>query len=190
MRLSSRFIANEYYRAGFRPVATSSPSNFELVKKFGAEKVFDYHDSNCGDAIRAYTGNELAYALDCVAEAETTQMCYAAIGRAGGRYVAVEPFRDSIAQGRSYTIKPSWFNVMTIWGRKVNLGGEYAREASLEDRQFGARSFAVVQSLLDRGLVTTHPVKVMPGGWEGVIQGLARIRNQPPSGYKLVYQVA
>ncbi|KAF1829265.1 NAD(P)-binding protein [Decorospora gaudefroyi] len=176
--------------AGFRPVATSSPSNFELVKKFGAEKVFDYHDEDCAEQIRAYTGNELEFALDCVAEAETTQMCYGAIGRAGGRYVAVEPFRDSIAQGRSHTVEPSWFNVMTIWGRKVELGGEYAREASAEDRAFGARSFAAVQTLVDRGLVTTHPVKVMPGSFEGIAKGLAQLRSQPPSGYKLVYRIA
>ncbi|RYP81857.1 hypothetical protein DL769_001817 [Monosporascus sp. CRB-8-3] len=176
--------------AGFRPVATSSPSNFELVKQFGAEKVFDYHEPSCADQVRAYTRNQLEYALDCVAEAETTQLCYAAIGRAGGRYVAVEPFRDSIAQSRAQTVEPSWFNVMTIWGRKVQLGGEYSREASLEDRAFGARSFAIVQTLLDRGLVTTHPVKAMPGGWEGVMRGVVKIRDQPPSGYKLVYRVA
>ncbi|OPB43451.1 enoyl reductase [Trichoderma guizhouense] len=176
--------------AGFRPVATSSPSNFELVKKFGAEAVFDYHDPGCADAIKAYTNNELDYALDCIAEAETTQLCYAAIGRAGGRYVAVEPFRESIAQSRINTVKASWFNVMTVWGRKVELGGEYAREASLEDREFGARSFAAVQTLLDRGFVTTHPIKLMSGGWEGVVEGVDKIRSQPPSGYKLVCQVA
>lgn len=79
---------------------------------------------------------------------------------------------------------------MTIWGRKVELGGEYAREASAEDRAFGARSFAAVQTLLDQGRVTTHPVKVMPGAWEGVVQGVEKIRSQPPSGYKLVYIVA
>lgn len=78
-------------------------------------------------------------------EAETTQLCYGAIGRAGGRYVAVEPFRDSVAQSRAATVEPSWFNVMTIWGRKVALGGDYARDASPEDRAFGARAFAAVQ---------------------------------------------
>lgn len=140
--------------------------------------------------MRAYTRNQLAYALDCVTEAETTQLCYAAIGRAGGRYVAVEPFRESVTQTRTGTVEPSWFNVMTIWGRKVALGGDYGRDSSPEDRAFGARAFAAVQTLLDRGLVDTHPVKVMPGGWEGVIQGVARIRSQPPSGYKLVYPIS
>ncbi|KAF4948337.1 hypothetical protein FSARC_13763 [Fusarium sarcochroum] len=175
--------------AGFRPVATSSPSNFDLVKSFGAEQVFDYHDPNCASAIRTYTNNELEFVLDCVAEAGTTELCFSAMGRAGGRYVAVEPFRDSVAQGRAQTVTPSWFNVMTIWGRKVELGGDYAREASPKDRAFGTQSFAACQKLLDRGLMRTHPVKVMIGGWKGVIEGLDKIRSQPPSGYKLVYRV-
>ena len=173
------------YRAGFRPIATSSPSNFDLVTRFGAEQVFDYHSSTCADDIRRYTRNQLSYALDCVTEAETTQLCYTALGRAGGRYVAVEPFRESIAQTRASTVQPSWFNVMTIWGRKVVLGGEFGREASPEDR-----AFAAVQTIMDRGAVSTHPVKVMPGSFGGVVQGVSRIRSQPPSGYKLVYPIA
>ena len=123
-------------------------------------------------------------------EAETTQLCYNALGRAGGRYVAVEPFRESVTQSRADTVQPSWFNVMTIWGRKVELGGDFGREASPEDRAFGARAFAAVQSIMDRGEMSTHPVKIMPGGLEGVVQGFSRMRTQPPSGYKLVYNLA
>lgn len=177
-------------RSGFRPIATCSPSNAELVRRFGAEQTFDYHSATCGADIRAYTRNQLSHALDCIAEAETTQLCYAAIGRAGGRYVAVEPFRRTVAESRAETIEPSWFNVMTIWGRKVELGGDYSRDASPEDRTFGTRAFAAVQTLLDRGEVSTHPVKVMPGGLDGVAHGLATIRSKPPSGYKLVYKIS
>ncbi|KAM0794931.1 chaperonin 10-like protein [Usnea florida] len=176
--------------AGFRPIATSSPSNFPLVTRFGAEKVFDYHSPTCAADIRRYTRNQLSHALDCVTEAETTQLCYSALGRAGGRYVAVEPFRESVTQTRAGTVKPSWFNVMTIWGRKVMLGGDFGREASAEDRAFGARAFRAVQEVMDRGEVSTHPVKVMEGGLEGVVKGLAIIRSQPPSGYKFVYPIA
>ncbi|KAI1350263.1 GroES-like protein [Xylaria sp. FL0043] len=175
--------------AGFRPIATCSPCNADLVQRFGAEKTFDYHSATCGADIRAYTRNQLSYAFDCVAEAETTQLCYAAIGRAGGRYVAVEPFRKTIAESRAETVEASWFNVMTIWGRKVELGGDYFRDASPEDRAFGTRSFAAVQTLLDRGEISTHPIRVMPGGLDGVTYGLAMIRSKPPSGYKLVYKI-
>lgn len=80
--------------------------------------------------------------------------------------------------------------VLSIFGRKVALEGEYGRDARPQDREFGAKAFAAVQDLLDRGLIDTHPVKVMPGGWEGVMGGVDIIRSQALSGQKLVYSVA
>ncbi|KAE9373520.1 GroES-like protein [Stipitochalara longipes BDJ] len=174
--------------AGLRPIATCSPSNFDLALRFGAEKVFDYNSPTCAADIRAYTRNTLAYALDCVSLADTTQLCYGAIGRAGGRYVSLEPFRESITAARP-TVEPSWLMVLTIFGRKVALDGAYGRDARPENREFGTRVFAAVQALLDRGLIDAHPVKAMAGGWAGVTQGVDIIRSQTLSGYKLVFAV-
>ena len=179
-----------FHSAGLRPIATCSPANSKLALRFGAEKVFDYHSPTCALDIRAYTRGELAYALDCISQADTTQLCYASIGRAGGRYVALEPFRDTVAKTRSLTIEPSWIIVLTMFGGKVALKGEYGREARPQDRLFGTQAFAAIQSLLDRGLIDPHPVKRMPGKWKGVIQGVDFIRNQALSGQKLVYSVA
>lgn len=181
-------LADDEFRAGMRPIATCSPSNFALVLRFGAEKVFDYHSASCAADIRAYTDDELAFALDCVAQADTTQLCYAALGRAGGRYVALEPFSKAVAQTRA-TVEPSWFMAPSLIGVEVDMHGEFGRKARPEDRVFGARAFVALQSLLDRGLVDTHPAKVMPGAWEGVVRGVDSVRTEPPSGYKLVYPV-
>ena len=178
-----------FFSAGLRPIATCSRSNFELCRRFGAEEVFDYSSPDCSAQIRAYTRNTLAYALDCVAAADTTQLCYAAIGRAGGRYVTVEPFRDTIASSRPLTIEPSWLLTLTIFGRKVNLDGEYGRDANPEDRKFGAKLTADVQALLDQGKIDTHPIKVMTGGWDGISDGVNTVRQQTLSGKKLVYSV-
>ncbi|KAI0434082.1 GroES-like protein [Xylaria sp. FL1042] len=175
--------------AGLRPIATASPSKFDIPLRFGAEKVFDYHSETCAADIRAYTGNQLGYAFDCVAEAETTDLCYQSIGRAGGRYVTVEPFRESVAKTREFTVEPSWLMATSIFGNKIALEGAFARDAVPEYKVFGGKAFAAVQALLDRGLIETHPTKSMPGGWEGVLEGVNIIRSKPPSGYKLVYRV-
>lgn len=111
------------------------------------------------------------------------------MGRAGGRYVSLEPFAKGVAKTRALTIEPSWVMVLTIFGRKVALDGEYGREARHEDRVLGAQGFAAVQNLLDRGLIDTHPVEALSGGWEGVVRGVDRVRSQPPSGQKLVYKM-
>lgn len=178
------------FRAGLRPIATCSPQHFDLALSFGAEKAFDYHNPSCAAEIREYTGNELAFALDCVSQADTTQLCYAAIGRAGGRYVALEPFREAVVQTRAGTVKPSWFMGPSLLGMEVDMHGEYAREARPENRIFGARSFVTMQNLLDHGLIRTHPAKVLPGAWQGVIQGIGQVFTDPPSGCKLVYPVS
>lgn len=160
------------------------------MRKFGAEKVFDYKSPTCAADIRAYTNNELAYALDCVTQADTTQLCYAALGRAGGRYVSLEPFRDAVAQTRSHTVAPSWVMALSVFGHEVALDGEYGRAASPEDRESSVQAFSAFQALLNRGLVNAHPVKAMPGGWQGVVGGVDTIRSTAMSGQKLVYSVA
>ncbi|RYO84205.1 hypothetical protein DL766_004932 [Monosporascus sp. MC13-8B] len=53
-----------------------------LVLSFGVDKVFDYHSPTCAADIRACTRNKLVMTLDCITQADTTQLCYAAIGRA------------------------------------------------------------------------------------------------------------
>ncbi|KAJ5740976.1 hypothetical protein N7493_000848 [Penicillium malachiteum] len=174
--------------AGLRPIATCSPAHFDLAYKFGAEKVFDYHSADCGSDIRTYTRGNLAYALDCVSQADTTELCYQAIGRAGGRYVSLEPFRTAITQTRP-TVEPSWLMVLSLFGRQVALDGDYGRPARPDHRKFGATAFSAVQALLDRNLIDPHPSKIMPGQWDGVIEGVSIIRSQAPSGVKLVYSV-
>jgi len=173
---------------GIRAIATCSPSSFDLALKFGAEKVFDYHSPTCAADIRAYTANTLAHALDCVTAADTTQLCYGAIGRAGGRYVALEPYREAISVTRP-TVDADWAMGLTVFGKKVALDGVYGREARPQDREFAQEYWPQIQKLMDDGLFWTHPTKVLEGGLAGVISGVDMIRTQTMSGYKLVYAV-
>ncbi|OBT52390.1 hypothetical protein VE04_07577 [Pseudogymnoascus sp. 24MN13] len=162
--------------AGLRPIATCSPSNFALVLGFGAEKAFNYRSPDCAKEIRAYTRNGLAYALDCVSESDSAQLCYGAIGRAGGRYCGVEPVRQAVAATRP-TVRASWLMVLTMFGGRVALDGEYAREASAADRTLSAKIFAATQTLLDNGRIKSHPIRVLADSWAGVIQGVDIIRT-------------
>ncbi|OKL63919.1 hypothetical protein UA08_00471 [Talaromyces atroroseus] len=176
--------------SGLRPIATCSPQNFDLVRSFGAEQVFDYHDERSAAEIRSYTRNSLVYALDCISLSQTTQFCLAAIGRAGGRYVALEPYRERLASIRK-AVKMSWIMMLTIFGERVALDGVYGRDAQPGDYEFGKKLFGKMQRLLDQGedIVRTHPVQLMGGRWEGVVKGLDLIRASELSGRKLVYSI-
>lgn len=175
--------------AGLRPIATCQPSHFYLALQSGAEKVFDDHSPTCAADIRAYTHTQLAYDLDCVTQADITQLCYASIGRASGRCVALEPFAETVTRTRALTVEPSWLMVLTIFGPKVACDAEYARDARPQERLVGAQAFSAVQPLLDRSLIDPHPVEAMAGSWNGVVQVVDLIRKQSLSGPKLVYSV-
>jgi hypothetical protein len=79
--------------------------------------------------------------------------------------------------------------VLTMFGGRVALDGEYAREASAADRALSAKIFAATQTLLDNGRIKSHPVRVLADSWAGVIQGVDIIRTGAISGQKLVIRV-
>lgn len=155
---------------------------------FGAEKVFDYHNVECAKEIRAYTKNRLAHALDCVSGSESAQLCYEAIGRAGGSYCGLEPVSPAVT-GTRPSVRASWLMVLTMFGGPVALDGEYERAASSADRTLSAAVFAATQVLLDKGLIKTHPEKVIGGGWDGILQAIDVIRTGAVSGHKLVVRL-
>ncbi|KUI71840.1 Enoyl reductase LovC [Cytospora mali] len=61
----------------------------------------------CAADIRAHTRNSLRLVLDCIMTTDTMRLCYAAMGRAGGRYVALEPYSEAVAATRA-VVRPDW----------------------------------------------------------------------------------
>ena len=53
--------------AGFKVIVTCSEKNFGLVKEYGADEAYDYHDfEQCTKEIQRSVGDELRYAYVCV----------------------------------------------------------------------------------------------------------------------------
>jgi NADPH:quinone reductase-like Zn-dependent oxidoreductase len=176
------------HSSGHTPIGVCSPKNFDLVKSYGAVKMFDYHSPTCAEDIRAYTKNSLAHIIDPMVEARTMQLCYAAMGRAGGKYCALEAYREELCARK--VVKPELILGMTAFGKKVALEYEYEREADPESRVFGVAWCEEVQELLDSGRLKTHPVKTLPGRYQGIMKGLNMLRTKQVSGEKLVVQLA
>lgn len=124
---------------------------------------FDYHSAACGADIRVYAGDTLRYVLDCVTDATTMKMCYAAIGSPGGSYVALETITTTVKYTRR-DVRADWILADAIMGNGVNMAGTYGRPASLEDRQFGKGLFALTEGWLDEGRIKTHPLEIRNGG--------------------------
>ncbi|KAI0048821.1 dehydrogenase [Auriscalpium vulgare] len=54
--------------SGLRVLVTASPHNFELLREYGADEVFDYKDPQVSQKIRAATGGKLKHAVDTISE--------------------------------------------------------------------------------------------------------------------------
>ncbi|KAI5206756.1 hypothetical protein E4T39_02233 [Aureobasidium subglaciale] len=165
-------------RCGFKPITTCSPANFNLVKSYGAEKAFDYQSSTCAEDIRKYTGNTLAYAADCVTVPSSTKACIAAIGRAGGRYVALDPYEEDLMTRK--VVRPDWILATAVAGRGSSWPAPYGREPDMECRVWAEEYLASVERLIGSGAdqIRSHPIEEREGGLEGIMSGIEEIRRK------------
>lgn len=175
-------------RCGFRTITTCSPHNFELVKSYGADKVYDYKSEDCAQEIRFDTGNVLEYTIDCFAEDSSMRFCYAAMGRAGGHYTALNPFNDMLATRK--VITPDWILATRIAGDGSSWPAPYACEPEPKLREMARPMFDKIQKLLDSQKIKPHLVQLEDGGLQGVLKGVEKIRKGEISGTKLVYALA
>nr|Q9Y7D0.1 RecName: Full=Lovastatin nonaketide synthase, enoyl reductase component lovC; AltName: Full=Lovastatin biosynthesis cluster protein C; AltName: Full=Trans-enoyl reductase lovC [Aspergillus terreus]AAD34554.1 enoyl reductase [Aspergillus terreus] len=173
--------------SGYIPIATCSPHNFDLAKSRGAEEVFDYRAPNLAQTIRTYTKNNLRYALDCITNVESTTFCFAAIGRAGGHYVSLNPFPEHAATRKMVTT--DWTLGPTIFGEGSTWPAPYGRPGSEEERQFGEDLWRIAGQLVEDGRLVHHPLRVVQGGFDHIKQGMELVRKGELSGEKLVVRL-
>ncbi|KAF4636864.1 hypothetical protein G7Y89_g1215 [Cudoniella acicularis] len=173
---------------GYTPITTCSPHNFALVESRGAVMAFDYKSSTCREEIRELTGMELRYAMDCIVTSKSTTICYGSIGRNGGKYTALESFPNRLSLRRK-NVKPEWILAWSIFGKTIELGGDYRRDVRPEDRKFAVEWTKKIESLLENGELLPHPVQVHRGGLAEIPTGLETLRNGKVSGVKYVYTI-
>jgi hypothetical protein len=161
--------------------------NFPLVKSRGAVKVLDYHSPTCAADIRSYTKNRLAYIIDPMVEARTMELCYASMGRLGGKYCCLEMYNEELRTRN--VVKPELVMGMAILGRKVQLEDGYGVDESPERRRFGVEWFSAMRKVMDEGKLTWHPVGLLPGRWDAILEGLALLKNREVSSEKLVVKI-
>lgn len=175
-------LAVQYAKlSGCKVYATASPHNFDLLKRLGADAVFDYKDPDCGAKIRAATNDSLHLVFDTFAEGASPGICAAAISSKGGFVSALLPVKDFPRQ-----------DVRCVWTLGYTaLGVEFSKQfpVNANDFAFGARFWKISQELLARGEIVTHPAEVREGGLEGVAKGLEDLKAGRVSGVKLVYEL-
>ncbi|KAK1726271.1 chaperonin 10-like protein [Colletotrichum acutatum] len=154
----------------------------------GAAATFDYRSPSCGADILSYTQGALTLALDCISDSDSMTTCYKALGPAGGRYVALDPFPLRGHTRRS--VEPDWVCCYTQFGHDVAWAPPFDLDARVDDRNCAEAWYVLAQRLLDEGLVVPQPLEVRRGGLAGVGEGMQEVRRGLIKGRKLVYSVA
>lgn len=174
-------LAVQYAKlSGYEVLATSSPRNFDLLRKLGADHVFDYNEPNIGAKIREATNDKLKLVFDCIAEGDSFNITAAAISSTGGHMSGLLP-PDGYPRS---DVKAVWTLGYTALGERFNE----RLDAKPEDYEFGVKFWKRTQELIKSGKIKPHPTEVRDG-LAGVPQGLMDLKDGKVSGVKLVYKV-
>jgi NADPH:quinone reductase-like Zn-dependent oxidoreductase len=158
------------------------------VKEFGADVVFDYTSPTCAEDIKKFTKNNLKYAVDCITQDSTIKICYSALGRAGGKYTALDPYPQEGATRK--VVKPDWVLATRISGRGSHWPEPFQSPPEPAYLEFAKPVYAALQKHLDNGDIRPHKARVSDGGFEDIINGVNLIRQKQVSGEKLVYTIS
>lgn len=175
-------LAIQYAKlVGCEVFATASPRNFDLLRKLGADYVFDYKEADVGTKIRKASNDKLKLVFDCISEGNSFDIGTAAISSSGGHLSALLPPPEDFPRK---DVKASFTLGYTA------LGEHFSEKvpANQTDYEFGAKFWKIAEGLLNSGKIKPHPAEVRKG-LEGVPQGLQDLKNGKVSGVKLVFTV-
>ncbi|KAJ6151416.1 Enoyl reductase [Penicillium chermesinum] len=151
---------------GHRVITTCSPHNFDLVRSYGADLVFDYHLPSCAKDIAPPPKNSLRYVLDPFSEIKTLRLCHEAIGRMGGKYCALEQYQPDLCVRK--TVKHELIMAGAISGKGVDLPEPYSVPPNPEIGEWASTWYPVVDKLVQTGKLRPVPVEeIQPGGFQG-----------------------
>lgn len=175
------------HSSGYDPIATCSATSSALVKKYGAVTTYPYSSPTVGETIRTATKASIRTAIDCITTPESVRCCFTVLSRAGARYASLEHAPNEWRTRKA--VKMDMPMTYVVMGREVKLDGVYHRAADPAKFDLGARWAQEVQKLVDQGRLKSHPVREVPGKWQGIIQGLDMLKGGQVRGQKLVVRV-
>jgi len=170
--------------SGLKVVTTCSPRNFDLVRRLGADAVFDYRDPECTQKIHQLTSDDLTQVFDTIATLETAKICAESMSSTkGGVYcnlMGVDAPREDV--------KSIFFLGYSVSGEVFYFQGQ-EWPASPEDYELVKMFGTLAEELLEKRKIKPHPAAVRAGGLEAILAGLEDMKQGKVSGEKLVYLI-
>ncbi|KZV68026.1 GroES-like protein [Peniophora sp. CONT] len=167
--------------AGLKIFALCSPKNFELVKSYGADEVFDYRDNEVGEKIKAASDGEIQAAVDAISEHGSVKIIVSALSSDGGKISNILPYGEDAEKvlGSRYT---------ATFSHACDL---IVDRPDAPSRQDDAPKYAkLATQLLKSGKVKPTPIRVWEKGLEGVNEAWQYMIDGKISGEKIIFRIA
>lgn len=165
---------------------TCSPHNFDLVKSYGADAVYDYHSKSALEDIKRDYPN-LNRAFDGISLKESTSFCASAVEKSGGKVVVL---LDTVKAGKRPGVEIIYLLVYTLLGEPFAfvkpIGPSF--KAKPADREALEKFYKNLPALVEK--VRPPPIEVVLGGLGGLLEALDLLRKKKVSGKKLIVDLA
>lgn len=179
--------------AGYKVVATCSPKNKEECKKLGAEETFDYRDEHVIAKIKAYTQDRVTGAYDTITEGDTTELCHDAMATDKSAIILVSLPFDASKQLKAQKKENvridfplAYLSIQPVkdWaGTPVHSPNNYMKISEIYINDLNIKMRA------DPHFLRHMPVTIIPNKFDGIIEGLARLKSGKVSNEKLVIRI-
>ncbi|TFK52217.1 GroES-like protein [Heliocybe sulcata] len=156
--------------SGFSPIiTTASPSSEGLVKSLGATHVIDrkLSPADLKSAVSAVAASPFEVVYDTIALLDTQQIAYEHLAPGGTLVLTLPPM------------------VKIDESKKQRVFQVHGSPHFPSYREAGEQLYAAFPQLLESGDIKPNPVKVLPNGLEGIIEGL-KVLEKGVSGVKFV----
>jgi NADPH:quinone reductase-like Zn-dependent oxidoreductase len=172
--------------AGYTVVTTCSPHNFDLVRNYGADAVYDYHSQSALEDIEKDYSN-IDRAFDGISLKESTNFCSSVVEKSGGKVVVL---LDTVKAGKRLGVEVIHILMYTLLGEPFAflkpIGPSF--EAEPADREALAKFYKNLPGLVEK--VRPPPIEVVTGGFDGLLGALDLLRKKKVSGKKLIVDLA
>ncbi|KAH6855435.1 chaperonin 10-like protein [Chaetomium sp. MPI-CAGE-AT-0009] len=172
--------------AGYTVVTTASPHSTDLVKSYGADAVFDYHDPDVATAIiKQYP--DISIAVDCFSKGKSFGISDEVLKNTKGKLITLlqppKPKYPGVEHELilAYTLMGHAFQWLPPVGPKF--------PAIPGDRKALARFYSTLPQLVSDKKLRAPPIFLEEGGWNGILTGLDKLRAGKVSGGKIVVKL-
>ncbi|KAI0040741.1 GroES-like protein [Auriscalpium vulgare] len=169
--------------AGLHVIATASKHNHDILKRYGADEVYDYRDPDVGAKIRAATQGRLRHAVDTISEAQSPRIVSEALSEEGGTVAQILRY-DSPRPGVEVKFSLAYY----FLGQ--DMVGKYVIKATPETRANSIKQGKLLSDILALGKIRPMPTLIFPKGLASVQEGFEFMKAGKVSGQKITYRIA